>query len=253
MATQEKRRKRPRAERPAAAAGGAAGGAAGETVRVTVIDAFEGGDRSVQEVLPTTATTLELKERVAQRWSDWQADDMVFVVNSEGSPEDGQALADDALVASQGSVVSLMLFHRAQQREAFSKLREEQQRREEHDEEDWGGLEGDADAKVHISVLQTGPRETAATITWRGEEHTLGNALRHVLMRDRRVLQCGYTIPHPLEDKMQMDILATQYPPQLVREGLLNLSNICETAAERFGAAYDEFAAAERAASPQSQ
>ncbi|CAN0209296.1 unnamed protein product, partial [Hapterophycus canaliculatus] len=36
------------------------------------------------------------------------------------------------------------------------------------------------------------------------EDHTLGNALRHVLMENKEVDFCGYSVPHPSEPKMNL-------------------------------------------------
>lgn len=38
------------------------------------------------------------------------------------------------------------------------------------------------------------------------EDHTLGNALRYIIMRNPEVEFCGYSIPHPSEAKMNMRI-----------------------------------------------
>lgn len=44
----------------------------------------------------------------------------------------------------------------------------------------------------------TGP-VTSRTFVLGDEDHTLGNALRHVLMNDGRVNFAGYCVPHPSE------------------------------------------------------
>lgn len=44
----------------------------------------------------------------------------------------------------------------------------------------------------------TGP-STSRTFVLGDEDHTLGNALRHVLINDARVDFCGYCVPHPSE------------------------------------------------------
>jgi len=38
------------------------------------------------------------------------------------------------------------------------------------------------------------------------EDHTLGNALRYIIMRNPEVEFCGYSIPHPSEAKMNIRI-----------------------------------------------
>lgn len=41
------------------------------------------------------------------------------------------------------------------------------------------------------------------------EDHTLGNALRHVLMQNKEVDFCGYSVPHPSEPKMNLRLQTT--------------------------------------------
>ena len=38
------------------------------------------------------------------------------------------------------------------------------------------------------------------------EDHTLGNALRHVAAGDEKVQVAAYSIPHPLENKLRVQI-----------------------------------------------
>ena len=46
--------------------------------------------------------------------------------------------------------------------------------------------------------------EFNCTYTFRNEDHTLGNILRYILMKDSNTLFCGYSIPHPSEDLMNI-------------------------------------------------
>jgi len=47
---------------------------------------------------------------------------------------------------------------------------------------------------------------SAVTFCLLEEDHTLGNALRYMLMKDPRVEFCGYTLPHPSENKIHMRV-----------------------------------------------
>ena len=38
------------------------------------------------------------------------------------------------------------------------------------------------------------------------EDHTLGNALRHAVMRQEETAFAGYTIPHPSEHRIHMRV-----------------------------------------------
>jgi len=46
--------------------------------------------------------------------------------------------------------------------------------------------------------------KSCASYTFLEEDHTLGNALRYVLMKKKDVEFCGYSIPHPSENKMNL-------------------------------------------------
>ena len=53
-------------------------------------------------------------------------------------------------------------------------------------------------APVKFELRGTGPA-TSRTFVIGDEDHTLGNALRHVLINDGRVDFAGYCVPHPSE------------------------------------------------------
>lgn len=57
-----------------------------------------------------------------------------------------------------------------------------------------------------------GTDDTCLTFVLRGEDHTLGNALRYILMKNRDVEFCGYSIPHPSEDVMNIKVQTTGKP-----------------------------------------
>ncbi|CAG8516475.1 8358_t:CDS:2 [Cetraspora pellucida] len=50
---------------------------------------------------------------------------------------------------------------------------------------------------------------TSLTFSINGEDHTLGNALRYVITLNPEVEYCGYSIPHPSEDKLNIRIQTT--------------------------------------------
>ena len=66
-------------------------------------------------------------------------------------------------------------------------------------------------------VVLAGEREagdSCSTFIFHKENHTLGNALRHVLLQNPRVMFAGYSIPHPAEDQMHIRIQTVEdYPP----------------------------------------
>lgn len=68
------------------------------------------------------------------------------------------------------------------------------------------------------------------------EDHTLGNALRYVIMKNPEVEFCGYSIPHPSENKLNIriqtygNITATE----ALHLGLDNLLELCDVIEEKF-------------------
>ncbi|KAF8498842.1 RBP11-like subunits of RNA polymerase [Gautieria morchelliformis] len=67
------------------------------------------------------------------------------------------------------------------------------------------GSLGKLPPKVSI-VKGASPDLSAATYIIRQENHTLGNALRWMLMKNPNVEFCGYSVPHPSEENIQVRI-----------------------------------------------
>ncbi|OAL51361.1 RBP11-like subunits of RNA polymerase [Pyrenochaeta sp. DS3sAY3a] len=93
-----------------------------------------------------------------------------------------------------------------------------------------------------IRVL-SGATETAASFQFDGEDHTLGNALRYIIMKNPDVEFCGYSIPHPSEAKMHLRIQTYNGVNvyTVLEKGLDDLMNLCEVVEEKFTIARDEF------------
>ncbi|GMF23824.1 unnamed protein product [Phytophthora lilii] len=66
-----------------------------------------------------------------------------------------------------------------------------------------------AAAAKKLDVFST-TSDYSKTYVFHDEDHTLGNALRYVLMRNPDVDFCGYTIPHPSEPKMHIRLQTRQ-------------------------------------------
>ncbi|KAI5294228.1 RNA polymerase subunit AC19 [Ascosphaera acerosa] len=93
-----------------------------------------------------------------------------------------------------------------------------------------------------ITVLP-GASETAASFQFEGEDHTLGNSLRYVIMKNPEVEFCGYTIPHPSESKMNLRIQTYDSTNvfEVLHKGLDDLMDFCDVVTEKFTIARDEF------------
>ncbi len=75
----------------------------------------------------------------------------------------------------------------------------------------------------------------------RDEDHTLGNALRYIIMKNPAVDFCGYTIPHPSESKINFRIQSkinedgTAIPAiDIFRQGLVDLKQMCSIVLEKY-------------------
>merc|ERR1712039_1109541 len=65
---------------------------------------------------------------------------------------------------------------------------------------------------------------------FRGEDHTLGNALRYMLMKSPDVEFAGYTVPHPSEPFMNVRVQTHEgtKAEDAVKEALDNISSVCD-------------------------
>ncbi|XP_020604121.1 DNA-directed RNA polymerases I and III subunit RPAC2-like isoform X2 [Orbicella faveolata] len=82
-----------------------------------------------------------------------------------------------------------------------------------------------------LEVMPTGSEddETCATFVLHEEDHTLGNSLRYIIMKNPDVVFCGYSIPHPSENKINLRIQTNGTPAiDVLRRGLSELTAMCE-------------------------
>ena len=96
---------------------------------------------------------------------------------------------------------------------------------------------------AHVEI-HMGPDASVSTYIFHKESHTMGNALRHVLMQNKKVSFCGYTVPHPLEAKMNLRLQTVdeKYPAkETLEESLINLQQITETVMDKFSQALDSY------------
>ncbi|KAI4204385.1 MAG: hypothetical protein LQ350_001141 [Teloschistes chrysophthalmus] len=112
-----------------------------------------------------------------------------------------------------------------------------------------------------IRVLP-GASDTAASFQFDHEDHTLGNALRYMIMkkhahprnldyafqlnlkRSPEVELCGYSIPHPSEAKMNLRIQTYEGTAvyDVLEKGLDDLMALCDAVVTKFTDARDDFA-----------
>ncbi|SPQ22789.1 6304e2b7-9de8-4a99-b526-49cc923a28ce [Thermothielavioides terrestris] len=93
--------------------------------------------------------------------------------------------------------------------------------------------------------LLPGSTPTAASFEFLNEGHTLGNALRYIIMKNPDVEFCAYAIPHPSEAKMNVRIQTFEGTTaiQALEKGLRDLQELCDVVADKFIEARDRFMA----------
>ncbi|KAL3094883.1 hypothetical protein niasHT_021459 [Heterodera trifolii] len=72
------------------------------------------------------------------------------------------------------------------------------------------------------------------------EDHTVGNALKHIICQMPGVEFCGYNVPHPLEDKILVRIQTVEgvAAGDVLLRGLEDLARIFDTIERKFKAAH---------------
>jgi DNA-directed RNA polymerases I and III subunit RPAC2 len=93
------------------------------------------------------------------------------------------------------------------------------------------GAAGEAAAeqsKGKVEVL--GSDDTCLTFTVHDEDHTLGNALRYVLMKNPAVEFCGYNIPHPSDSFVNIRVQTLNGVPatDAFRKALRDLAELTD-------------------------
>ncbi|KAE8447418.1 hypothetical protein EG329_010832 [Mollisiaceae sp. DMI_Dod_QoI] len=89
-----------------------------------------------------------------------------------------------------------------------------------------------------------GSTETAASFEFKNEDHTLGNALRYIIMKNPDVEFCGYSIPHPSEAVMNIRIQTYDNTTavQALEKGFDDLIDLCDIVDDKFKQARQQFA-----------
>ena len=85
--------------------------------------------------------------------------------------------------------------------------------------------------------------ESCRTFVFHGESHTLGNALKNVILQNPSVTFCGYSIPHPAEDQMYLRIQTVQgvAAQDALRKGFQDLKTMCTVTKKKFKEEMDNF------------
>lgn len=104
-------------------------------------------------------------------------------------------------------------------------------------------MSGHAHRKLVVKAGDSNTDETCRTFIFENETHTLGNALRYAILQNPRVQFCGYSMPHPAEDKMLLRIQTVEgySAPEALKQGLHDLKQMCQITRKTFQEAVEEF------------
>ncbi|KAI9049168.1 hypothetical protein LZ554_007015 [Drepanopeziza brunnea f. sp. 'monogermtubi'] len=88
-----------------------------------------------------------------------------------------------------------------------------------------------------------GSSDTAASFEFKKEDHTLGNSLRYIIMKNPNVEFCGYSIPHPTEELMNIRIQTYEGTTAVAAldKGFQDLMDLCDEVALKFMQAREDF------------
>ncbi|SPO43421.1 related to Rpc19 - DNA-directed RNA polymerases I and III, 18KD subunit [Moesziomyces antarcticus] len=80
------------------------------------------------------------------------------------------------------------------------------------------------------------PDFSAVTFCLKEEDHTLGNSLRYMIMKDPRVEFCGYSNPHPSENKIHLRVQMYDRASALdaLRDAIENLDQLFAAIGEAY-------------------
>jgi len=91
-------------------------------------------------------------------------------------------------------------------------------------------------------VLNTEDQGRCATFELLDEDHTLGNALRHMILKNPEVKFCGYALPHPNERKINFQVQVYKGEAlDALEQGLKDLLAANRVVKERLAQAAQEF------------
>ncbi|XP_074560835.1 uncharacterized protein LOC141817039 [Curcuma longa] len=85
---------------------------------------------------------------------------------------------------------------------------------------------------------------SSSTFSLLDEDHTLANSIRFTLNQDPRVVFCGYSIPHPSDNKVNIRVQTTGDPAKdVLKDALENLTQMCQHVRSTFRETVDDFKA----------
>ncbi|KAJ7947564.1 DNA-directed RNA polymerases I and III subunit like [Quillaja saponaria] len=84
--------------------------------------------------------------------------------------------------------------------------------------------------------------QSKATFSLSDEDHTLANAVRFTLNQDPRVTFCGYSIPHPSDNRVNIRVQTTGDPArEVLKDACQDLMLMCQHVMKNFDKVVDDF------------
>lgn len=95
-------------------------------------------------------------------------------------------------------------------------------------------------------ILKSEDSNRCATFELNEEDHTLGNALRHIILKNPEVKFCGYALPHPNERKINIQIqVYSGEAIDALEKGLKDLIELNQIVKEKILAERERFGSVE--------
>lgn len=96
--------------------------------------------------------------------------------------------------------------------------------------------------RIEVAKLKDDDDERCRTFVLHNEDHTLGNSLRYIIMKDPDVDYCGYSVPHPSEHKINLRIQTRTKPAMdILEKALGQLQKVCDHVLDTFKCSVKEF------------
>ena len=91
-------------------------------------------------------------------------------------------------------------------------------------------VDGASDRPLPAVHIEQSADACQVTLTLENEGHTLGNVLRYMIARDPRVEHAGYSVPHPSENRVKVNVLTRPGTRALdvVQSALVNVTLLCD-------------------------
>lgn len=102
----------------------------------------------------------------------------------------------------------------------------------------------EGERKTALEMVQAaGTDRQCVTFVLHEEDHTLGNSLRYMIMKNPEVEFCGYTTTHPSESKINLRIQTRGTLPAVepFQKGLNELMNVCQHVLDKFEASIKDY------------